>query len=80
MQSLIATKIMKFECIKNEENSSDILTKPLSNEKFDYLVKKWLFRDPNIQIKLVIIWDNKHAKKIMKKNILNQRKEEVYKV
>jgi hypothetical protein len=25
---------------------SDVLTKPLSNEKFHYLMKRWLFRAP----------------------------------
>jgi hypothetical protein len=32
--------------IKSEENVNDVLTKPLSNEKFHYLMKKWLFRVP----------------------------------
>jgi hypothetical protein len=40
---------MIFVCIKNEENASDTLTMPLSNEKFHYLVKKWLFQVPNIE-------------------------------
>ena len=39
---------MRFAYIKSEENVSDILTKPLSNEKFHYLMKKWLFRVPEI--------------------------------
>jgi hypothetical protein len=37
---------MTFARIKSEENVSDLLTKPLSNEKFDYLIKRWLFREP----------------------------------
>jgi hypothetical protein len=40
----IAARIMRFACIKSEENVSDVLTKPFSNEKFYYLMKKWLFR------------------------------------
>ena len=39
-----AAKVMRFAFIKIEENVSDILTKPLCNEQFNYLVKKWLFR------------------------------------
>jgi hypothetical protein len=42
----IAAKIMRFAYIKSEENVSDVLTKPLNNEKFHYLMKKWLFRVP----------------------------------
>ena len=37
----IAAKVMRFAYIKSEENVSDSLTKPLSNEKFHYLMKKW---------------------------------------
>jgi hypothetical protein len=43
VREAIATRIMRFAYIKSEENVSDVLTKPLSNEKFDYLMKKWLF-------------------------------------
>jgi hypothetical protein len=32
--------------MKSEENVSDVLTKPFSNEKFDYFMKRWLFRVP----------------------------------
>jgi hypothetical protein len=42
----IAAKIMRFACIKSEENVSDVLTKPLSNEKLYYLMNRWLFRVP----------------------------------
>ena len=44
----IAAKVMRFAYIKSEENVTDILTKPLSDEKFHYLMKKWLFRVPEI--------------------------------
>jgi hypothetical protein len=42
----IAVRIMRYAYIKSEENVSDVLTKPLSNEKFHYLMKRWLFRVP----------------------------------
>jgi hypothetical protein len=35
----IGARIMRFVYIKSEENVSDVLTKPLSNENFHYLVK-----------------------------------------
>jgi hypothetical protein len=41
-----AARIMGFAYIKSEENVSDLLTKPLSNDKFHYLMKRWLFRVP----------------------------------
>ena len=44
----IAAKVMRFACIKSEENVSDILTKPLSNEQIHYMMNKWLFRVPEI--------------------------------
>jgi hypothetical protein len=38
----IAVRVMRFAYIKSEEN----VTKPLSNEKFHNLMKRWLFRVP----------------------------------
>ena len=46
VREAIAAKVLRFAYLKSEENVSDILTKPLCNEKFHYLVKKWLFRTP----------------------------------
>jgi hypothetical protein len=46
VREAIAARIMRFAYIKSEENVSDVLTKPLSNEKFHYLMKRWLFRVP----------------------------------
>jgi hypothetical protein len=46
VREAIAARIMRFAYIKCEENVSDVLTKPLSNEKFNYLMKRWLFRLP----------------------------------
>jgi hypothetical protein len=46
VREAIAARIMRFSYIKSDENVSDVLTKPLSNENFDYLMKKWLFRVP----------------------------------
>jgi hypothetical protein len=46
VREAIAAGIMRFAYIKIEENVSDVLTKPSSNEKFDYLMKRWLFRVP----------------------------------
>jgi hypothetical protein len=40
-----AARIMRFAYIRSEENVNDVLTKPLSNEKFHYLMR-WLFRIP----------------------------------
>jgi hypothetical protein len=40
IREAIAAGIMRFAYMKSEENKSDVLTKPLSNEKFHYLMKK----------------------------------------
>jgi hypothetical protein len=39
-----AARVLRFAYIESEEKASNILTKPLCNEKFHYLVKKCLFR------------------------------------
>ena len=44
----IVAKELRFSYIKSEENVSDILTKPLRNEKFHYLGRKLLFRVPEV--------------------------------
>jgi hypothetical protein len=49
VRKAIAAKVMRFAYIKSEENVSDILTMQLSNERLHHLVKKWLFRVPEIQ-------------------------------
>jgi hypothetical protein len=46
IRKAIAAKVLRFAYIRSEENASDILTKPLCNDKFHYLVKKCLFRTP----------------------------------
>jgi hypothetical protein len=46
VREAISARIMRFSYIKSEENVSDVLTKPLNNEKFHYLMKRWLFRVP----------------------------------
>jgi hypothetical protein len=46
IREAVAATIMKFSYIKSEENVSNVLTKPLSNEKFHYLMKRWLFLVP----------------------------------
>jgi hypothetical protein len=46
VQEAIAAKVLRFAYVRSEANVSNILTKPLCNEKFHYLVKKWLFRTP----------------------------------
>jgi hypothetical protein len=46
VREAIAARIMRFAYIESEENVSDVLTKPLSNETFHYLMKRWLFRVP----------------------------------
>jgi hypothetical protein len=40
VQEDIAVKILRFAFVKSEENTSDILAKTLSNEKFHDLAKK----------------------------------------
>jgi hypothetical protein len=49
VREVIAAKVMRFAYVKSEDNVSDILTKPLSNERFHHLVKNWLFRVPEIR-------------------------------
>jgi hypothetical protein len=39
VREAIAARIMWFAYIKSEENVSDVLKKPSSNEKFRYLMK-----------------------------------------
>jgi hypothetical protein len=46
VREAITARIMRFGYIKSEENVSDVLTKPLSNEKLHYLMKIWLFHLP----------------------------------
>jgi uncharacterized protein YqjF (DUF2071 family) len=46
VREAIAARIMRFACIKSVENVSDVLKKPLSNEKLYYLMKRWLFFVP----------------------------------
>jgi hypothetical protein len=46
VREAIAARIMRFSYIKSEENVSDVLTKPLNNEKFHNLMKRWLYRVP----------------------------------
>jgi hypothetical protein len=46
VQEAEAAKLLRFAYTRSEENASDILTKPLCNEKIHYLVKRWLFRTP----------------------------------
>ena len=43
-----AAKVMSFAYIRSEENFSDVLKKPLSDEKFHHLMKKWFFRVPEV--------------------------------
>jgi hypothetical protein len=46
VREAIAARIMRFAYIKSEENVSDVLTKPLINDNFHYLMKWWIFRVP----------------------------------
>jgi hypothetical protein len=46
VREAIAARVIRFEYIKSEDNVSDVLTNPLSNEKFHYLMKGWLSRVP----------------------------------
>ena len=46
VREAIAAKIMRFAHISSNENIADVLTKPLPNKTFHYLVKKYLFCQP----------------------------------
>jgi hypothetical protein len=46
VREAIAARIIKFSFIKSEENVSDVLTTPLINEKFQFLMKSWLMHLP----------------------------------
>ena len=48
VREAIAAMVLRFAYVKSEENVSDILTKPLSNEIFHHLVRKLLFRVPEV--------------------------------
>jgi hypothetical protein len=48
VREAISAKGMRFAYVKSDEKVSDILTKPINKERFHYLVKKWLFRVPEI--------------------------------
>jgi hypothetical protein len=41
VREAIVAKMMRFACIKSEENVRNVLKEPLSNEKFHYLMKRW---------------------------------------
>jgi hypothetical protein len=46
VREAIAARIMRFACMKSEENVSYVLTKALNDERFHYLMKKWSFHMP----------------------------------
>ena len=46
MREAIAAGIITFTHVKSEENYADVLSKPLSHEKFHNLVRPFLFRKP----------------------------------
>jgi hypothetical protein len=43
VKEAISAKILRFANMRSEENVSDILVKPLSNEKFNHILKKTVF-------------------------------------
>jgi hypothetical protein len=43
VREAIVARIIRLAYIKSEENVSDVITKPLNNEKYHYLMKRWLF-------------------------------------
>ena len=47
VREAIAAKILRFAHVPSTENIADILTKPLPNKSFHYLIKKHLFRLPS---------------------------------
>jgi hypothetical protein len=46
VREAIAARKMTFLYIKNKENISDVMTKPLIKKNLHYLLKRWLFRLP----------------------------------
>jgi hypothetical protein len=46
VKEAIAARVITFSFIKCKENLIDIMRKPLSNEKFHNLMKRWLFSVP----------------------------------
>ena len=48
LREAIETKVMRFAYVRNEENFSDVLIKPLSNEKCHHLMNRWLFCVPEV--------------------------------
>jgi hypothetical protein len=54
VREAIASRIMRFAYMKSEENVSDMLTKPLINEIFHYLLKRWSFCVPDTKKKEII--------------------------
>ena len=51
VQEAVAVKVMRFAYVRSKENVSDLLTNPLSNNKFHHFMKKWLFRvHPEVSI------------------------------
>jgi hypothetical protein len=46
IREAISARKMNFAYIKSEDNVSDVLTESLRNEKFHYLMKRWLFSVP----------------------------------
>jgi hypothetical protein len=53
VREAIAARIMRFAYIKSEENVSDVLTKRLINDKFHYLMKRWLFRSKKVYSSII---------------------------
>ena len=47
VREAIAGKIIRFAHIASTENVADILTKPLGNDAFQYLMRKHLYRKPS---------------------------------
>ena len=48
LREAIAAKVLRFAYVKSEENLSDILTKPLCNDAFHFILKKTVFRVPEV--------------------------------
>jgi hypothetical protein len=67
VQEAKAAKVLRFAYLGSEENAIDILTKPLCNEKFHYLVKKWLFRTPQCYLFKILKTNEKNPIKTLKK-------------
>ena len=52
--------VKRVAYVKSEESNSDILTKPLSNEKFHHLLKRRLIHVREFELRILRLKEKKH--------------------